>query len=469
MNDFELKYKILSTSLVGIEFEFYTDLDEKEITKSLSKAIGKKIIIPVTLTGLDKESKGLYHSEMEPTAFMFKIEKDFSGGKNMFELITGPLVYEESRIIIIKVLQWIKENGWTTDKCGIHLNVNFNDFTSGLKNKIMELNVLHFILKFDEKYVYDRFPKRKNNVYARSICDFYPNNRFMFFERPNYIDTSEYVVPHNKYYGINFTKLPKNYLELRYLGGKNYEKKAFSILEVLDYFIIVLYDVLKNPYEYSNIEMDSFYKKLSYQKKVSTSFSNPELFFVEYPKISVTIDMKGDLEILKSYWVDIRDVLFSLVVDSNLKEGHFNLDTDVSAFQLRDGIMENANNVKTMELFDCNLSGSFSKCDFFRCKIKNSRLNDSHLYESNEVYSSKLTNTVIKPSNYLEDCYVSNNMEVIEGTIKGGVLRKGILGHDVKISKETLIVDVTGAEKKDVESLSNAFGGKNNIYTNDKK
>ena len=28
-----------------------------------------------------------------------------------------------------------------------------------------------------------------------------------------------------KYYGVNFSKLPHDYIEFRYLGGKDYEKK----------------------------------------------------------------------------------------------------------------------------------------------------------------------------------------------------------------------------------------------------
>ena len=193
MSNLQHKYEILSSSKVGIEFEFFTELRDKELSREISKLLGKKVIIPVTIVGLDDKDKGTYHSDIEPTSTLFKLEKDFSGGKDMFELITGPLAYEESRIIIIKMLQWIKSNGWTTEKCAIHLNVSFNEFKTKLRYSLMNLNVLKFILGFDEEFIYSRFPERRDNVYAKSIYNFYPISRFIFYENPDSIDRNDYI------------------------------------------------------------------------------------------------------------------------------------------------------------------------------------------------------------------------------------------------------------------------------------
>ena len=103
-NKLQQKYEILASSKVGVEFEFYTELRQRDLAKDLSKALGKKVIVPVVIKGLGEEEKGNYHSDIEPTANMFKLERDFSGGKDMYEMITGPLAYEEGRIIIIKIL-----------------------------------------------------------------------------------------------------------------------------------------------------------------------------------------------------------------------------------------------------------------------------------------------------------------------------------------------------------------------------
>ena len=460
VNMLQQRYEILSSAKVGIEFEMFSEMNPKDVSKELSRALGKRVIIPVIIKGLGETEKGNYHSEIEPTSTMFKLERDFSGGKDMYELITGPLAYEESRIIIIKTLQWIKDNGWTDQKCAIHLNVSFNNFKAKLRTPLMGLNILKFILSWDEEFIYSRFPNRRDSVYAKSINNFYPISRFVFFENPENIDRNDYIVPHEKYFGVNFTKLPKDYLELRYLGGEGYERKTYKILEILDYYITKLYSALQSGDFYTPQEKEKLYKTLAEQKKAVLTFVDPEKFLLSYPKIRITVDMKGDIEILKAFWTTIREKLFTLVVDSGLREGHFNLDTDVSMFQLRGGIMKKANHVEHMELFDCEISGTISHCDLYRCKVKSSRLEFCKLMEMNEVVGSKVTKTTVMPGNFLDNCYIDNTQETIEGKIKGGVIRKGILGKNVEISKETLIVDVKGADKKDFDSLQDAFGTK---------
>lgn len=460
MNALQQRYEILSSSKCGIEFEFFSELNQKEVSRELSKALGKKVIIPIVVKGLGQTEKGSYHSDIEPTATMFKLERDFSGGKDMFEMITGPLAYEEARIIIIKMLQWIKEKGWTDSKCAIHLNVSFNEFKAKLRTPLMGLNVLKFILGFDEEFIYSRFPNRRDSVYAKSIHNFYPLSRFVFFEKPENIDRNDYIVPQEKYYGVNFTKLPKNYLELRYLGGEGYENKTFKILEILDYFVMKLYSTLQANDTYTPAEKEKLYKTLVEQKKAVVTFSDPEKFLITYPHIRITVDMRGEIEILKSFWTVIREKLFSLVVDSGLKEGHFNLDTDFSMFQLMGGKMKKANHIENMELFDCEISGTIAHCSIFRCKINSSRIDLCKLMEGNEVKGSKITKTTIVPGNYIENCYIDNPNETIEGKIQGGVIRKGIIGSHVEISKETLIVDARGGDKKDTDSLSDAFNRK---------
>lgn len=460
MNALQQRYEILASSKCGIEFEFFSELSQKEVSRDLSKALGKKVIVPLVVKGLGETEKGSYHSDVEPTATMFKLERDFSGGKDMFEMITGPLAYEEARIIIIKTLQWIKEKGWTNSKCAIHLNVSFNEFKAKLRAPLMNLNVLKFILGFDEEFIYSRFPNRRDSVYAKSINNFYPLSRFVFFEKPENIDKNDYIVPHEKYYGVNFTKLPKNYLELRYLGGQGYENKTFKILEILDYFVMKLYSTLQAQEVYAPGEKEKLYKILADQKKAVVTFSDPEKFLISYPNIRITIDMKGDIEILKAFWTVVREKLFALVVDSGLREGHLNLDTDFSMFQLRGGKMKKANHIENMELFDCEISGTISHCTLFRCKVNSSRIDFSKLMDHNEVKGSKITKTTIAPSNYIENCYIDNPNETVEGKIQGGVIRKGVIGSNVEISKETLIVDAKGGGKKDNDSLSDAFNSK---------
>lgn len=457
-------YDILSSSNVGFEFEFYTEMPIKEMAKSLTKTLGKRVVIPVTRRQLKKTEAPRYHTQTEVTATQFKIEKDYSGGSDMYELVTGPMVYEEARIVMIKINQWIKEYGWTTSKCAIHLNCSFDYYKARkLRTKLMAIDVLKFILSFDEQFIWDRFPNRKNNVYNKSIDDYYPINRFVFFESPENPDRNDYHVPDEKYFGVNFTKLPLDYLELRYLGGQGYENRTTKILEILEYFIEKMYSCIQENF-YTKQEKSRLHKKLGAQKKAVVSFSNFDNFLLNYPEIFISVDMKGDKEIIKSYWTSIREVLFDLIVKSGMKKGHLNLDTDVSSYQLKDTELKKANHVKNLEIFDSVISGTIEHCDLYRTKINSSRLEHCKLIENNEVEGSQVKSSTIKADNYLKNCYIDNPQEIINGKVDGGVIRNGIIGDRAVISDHTLIVNAKGTgksgDKKAFDSYHDAFSSK---------
>ena len=435
MNKLQQNYEILSSAKCGIEFEFFTEMSPKEVAKDVSLALGKKVTIPVVIKGFGEESKAGYHSEFEPTSTVFKLERDFSGGKDMYEMITGPLVYEEARLIIIKMHQWIKQKGWTDPKSAIHLNVSFDSFKSKTRDPLINLNPLKFILGFDEEFIYERFPERRDSVYAKSINNYYPVNRFVFFDSPENIDRNDYVTPNEKYYGVNFTKLPKGYLEIH-----------------------KLHNCLQHNDSYSQTEKDKLHKKLKSQKTAVQSFSDPDRFLLNYPNIIVSIDMKGDVEIIKAYWTLLREMLFNLIVDSGMRKGHLNFDTDMSIFQLRDAILRKVNHLLNLELFDCDVSGTMTECVFYRCKINSSRIDHCKILEINEIKNSKIQHSTIKNGNTITNSYIENPEEIIDGKIDGGVIRKGIIGKNAEISSHTLIVDSTSqGDKKDTDSYHDAF------------
>ena len=149
---------ILQNALVGVEFEFYSNLSPQETTDKLAKLLGKKI-------HLEEKS----HSDFVVTGDEFKIEPDMSGGAKLLELVTGALPYFAARLMIIKVCQWIEENGYTNDRSSIHLNLSFDKSKIDNKYRIAKMNTLKFILDFNEEQVFKLFPKREFSAYAKSI------------------------------------------------------------------------------------------------------------------------------------------------------------------------------------------------------------------------------------------------------------------------------------------------------------
>jgi len=90
-----------------------------------------------------------YHSKFSPTRDIYKLEPDFSGGLKMVELVTGPMDYYEAIPVLIRILKWIDENGYTNDKCALQFSISFERDKYPNLTEFKNLNPLKFVLGFD--------------------------------------------------------------------------------------------------------------------------------------------------------------------------------------------------------------------------------------------------------------------------------------------------------------------------------
>jgi hypothetical protein len=396
------------------------------ITESLSKLLGKKIILT-----------NKYHSKIPVSSEVFKLEPDYSGGGKMNELVTGPLPYAEAIPVLIKVLKWIDENGWTTDKCAFQFSLSFDKFDRSIK-RMEELDRLQFILGIDEGLIYSKFGNRKNNVYSRSIKKVVPRNRFSILENVSHIDPKLFRIPDEKYYGANFTKVPKGYIEIRYLGGKDYQKKITAIRDVIDYVVLYTYDILSGRRTYTKTDLENLKSMMKEYSKVVRSFSDPEAFFMNFPDFHLLVDLKGYLENIKTYFPYIREKVFDIIVEGNVKNGFFNYDTTNGRFQLKDAKIKSATYLDNLDLINCKVrSSKLDNCRIFSCDIRNSEIYSSEVLNGNKISKSKIKDTSADFGNKLIECYIDSPEKMIDCEITGGVLRKGDIGRNAEVSKET--------------------------------
>lgn len=429
--------KILSSAVVGFEWEFYSEKTRKEISQELGRILHKKIKVG-----------NVYHSDTPIGPGEWKLEPDFSGGTKMNELITDPMPYTEAIACSMKVLTYIRENGWTDEKCALHANISFDKMKIKLKWPVESTNRLKYVLAFDEDYVYEKFPNRKGSIYARSINQIFPNNKFMFSDQFVSIMEENYELPNEKYFGVNFSKLGKGYIEIRYMGGRNYEKKSYDILSILDYIIIFTYNTLQSNFSYTDEEFNRLKRIMKEHKKVVTSFSDLESFKINFPKINLSVDLKSDIEILKTYYPHIREQLFDLIVRCGFKNGYINYDADVSRYQIKDATIMNAFPLKGFEIINSKIRGNIINCNLYACDIRNSHIVDSILQIDNTIKDSKVINTPIFQGNVLERCYIDNKKHVINGKIIDGIIRSGEIGKVANISKGTEVITAQGYDKE---------------------
>ena len=410
--------KILNNTRVGVEFEFYSNKSIKQTAKELGSILIKKIRV---------EDKA--HSDFVPSDTEFKIEPDMSGGEKLMELVTGALSYSAARLTIIRVSQWISENGYTNDRSSIHLNISFNDNEAG-KHRIEKMNVLKFILEFDESHIFDIFPKRENSTYAKSIKYVIPNNETFTYNGEN-IDSNNFIYPTSKYYGINFEKRIKNYLEFRYIGGKDWDKKTNKILELLDKFAVQLWESTANS-NFTELNRLELNRILSDNSKIINSRSNWKNIEKNWKNIQFTVDFHKDPTIIDLYWDKLKKNVIRLLTHGSLSKGHINYDSDTGRIQIKDGELSYCVAIEGYDFVDCDIRGELVGCDIFGGTITSSDVIDCNFYNNAKIVSSKLKSCYINRTVTIEDGYIFGN-GVMKGTMNNGIFREG--RYDKKIAK----------------------------------
>ena len=431
--------EILSSARVGYEFEFYSSMEVLETARALSKALKKRVLVPMALSNIN-EPKPLYHSPITPSSSIFKLEPDYSGGKKMCELVTGPLDYSEARDVLIKVFEWIQSNGYTTERCSIHANISIDPNKIPTRVEIPMLNMVKFILSFNEEKVYSIFPKRRDSVYARSIKHIHPN-AVLFYTQETDISRSVLDIPDEKYYGVNFLKAEKGYLEYRYMGGEGYERKVRKILDLVDYFILHLFETLNFDGNFTQQERDYFRAMMEKQEKLYQGFVKYSEFKKNFPKIELGVDMRNDEQILEAFWGIVKDPLYRVLMTSGITKGVFNFDTDLSVLQIKDTTFKNLV-AQDLELINCTIEGTLERCALYGCKVKNSRVQECKAVKENTFDFCKVAETPLHVSNVCNDCFIENKRFPINCEVNRGVIRNGEIGKLAKVSKETMVVEL---------------------------
>lgn len=424
---------ILFKALIGFEFEFFSNYDLDEAVKQLKSLLGRDIYVGTKA-----------HSEFQPTDKKFKVEPDMSGGKNMLELVTGPIPYQDARMILIKILAYIKEHGYTTDRSAIHVNCSFDTKLTGDPYRIKKMNVLKFILDFNEQQVYKFFPNRENSVYAKSIKWILPRAENFYFDG-NTISSMNFEYPMSKYYGINFSKAEKGYLEFRYLGGKDYQDRTTDLLHLTDVFLLQMWNATENPGFTPNNKLE-LKRILELNKDIIDGRKDWRKLFPVGGNINLTIDMSDSDVIINMYWPQIREKVIKLFTHGGIEGGSINYDTDAGRIQIKGAFMKMCFELEVYEFIDCKIRGSVFSSDFYNCEIEGSDIRFCALFQGTDVKESKLQSCYVSQSVFVENCYVFGIDGYFEGQMQGGIFREG------KYTTKADFVDVEIVQSKKIET-----------------
>ena len=258
------KSHIFENVKLGFEFEFFSPISRPELAKIFENSLGRSVV-----------ASNQYKSGIPVTESQFKLEADFSGGFKMHELVTAPLPYAEAVNVLFRAMNIIAEKGFTTDRCGLHINLSIDEKAAGLNVSLENLNTLKFILNLDESQIYQWWPSALNKTqkpYKGSVNFIYPKNKFIAEASLSYKpDPTQFKIPQSKYFGLNFSKLVEGYLEIRYAGGKDYHTKKSEAVQLINYMTELIYETLLNNSQYSLNEKQQIAKIMEKQKEILLS------------------------------------------------------------------------------------------------------------------------------------------------------------------------------------------------------
>ena len=320
------------------------------------------------------------------------------------ELVTGAVPYYSARLMIINVCSLIEKNGYTNDRSSIHLNISFDKNKIEDKNRISKMNVLKFILDFKENQVFKFFPERKDSAYAKSIKFILPNKDTYFFDGKT-INQQNFIYPDSKYYGINFEKRHSNYLEFRYIGGADWEKKTSTILHMLDSFLVQLWNSTESK-RFTDLNALELKKILADNKRIIDSRRNWREIEKNWKHIQFSVDLNKEDKIVDIYWANIKEQVMRLFTHGAISKGHINYDTDTGRVQVKDGKLSYCVELDNYDFINCHIRGEVSHSDLFQCQLEGSDVDECNFYDNCQINSSKVKNSYIHKSCHANDAYI---------------------------------------------------------------
>jgi hypothetical protein len=433
MSNFSSKYlndfNILKNAFIGFEFEFFTK-DNISYYKLLEKLNNSFRELNIQVQGFRK-----YHPETKPTNNNYLITPDFSGGSSMVEFITSKIKYSFARIVLLKSLEFIRENGYTNEKCSLHINISFDDNPDG--KTIDKVNRLKLILNVDEELIYKYFPERKDNYYAKSIKRIIPFKQFNYAtDGLNILQSSLELPDNDRYYGINFMVLSDGRLEYRYIGHNDYEKKTNEILQLMDYFIVLTWNCINEPL--TDDDLDELEEYLGKNINVYKNFNSLDNFIGSFPTINLEVDRSSSMTTITVHYGDIYNELYDLISNTfNLNNCTINYNTDTKELELVDSTMTGIFDISNWTIIDSTINGGvFDHCKFINCTINNSMIKNSEICIT-DVFNCKVSTSTADSETLISMSFFYGG--IMNGEMPDGILRMskvgetGVIGDEVKV------------------------------------
>ena len=430
------KRPIYDNTQIGLTLEFFSPINRKRLASVLSKITRKKV----------EYSNGYTVSESS-SPNVLKLFPNFFGGYRMNKIQSGMMPYSEGISTALKIMNFINEYGFTNYKCKMGVDLRMNSNQLGVEH-VQKINIFKFMLNIDEGTILEYWNKdNKEHVYKNSIAYIYPKNTFLSeidLDITEKLSRYEFTFPQSKYFGLNFDKISEGVLNVRYVGGKDYQQKKLKVVELINDIIEKTHFVLKYNNMYSDTEKSKIARIMKEQRQIVLSLKNYNNFLENYSNLELYVDLKQDTEFIKSIkYHEMRSKIFELLVYGGINRGVINFDSDRSVFQIKNTRIREGFMLEGIEFYNSYIEGDLKNCKFYSCEIKNSKIDNSTFFSDNVIRYSAITECAFHGvKNKMRGVYIKNSPELlIEADIENSVIRAGTISQNSFVDDETEVVE----------------------------
>lgn len=411
---------ITGNSLLGFEFCGIFKEEENVLIEKLKNILNRDI----SYSNVD-------YKLLEPTDLSAVLIKD---GK--YHIVKTPMYsYFEAIYLLPNIFEFLSELK-DFKNTYFYVKIGFNNEYINLSN----LNLMKFILTYNEDFVMSKLPSFDKNEYVEKITDIKPKDFNSCSELvQKQIEALKFT--DDDIYGLDFSNLNIGIVKFKYARELNYRNKWEDIIKCINHTIITLSNAT-NYIEFDDKELEKIDKYNEEFGKFTQAFSCYELFKEKYKSIKLSVDLSNDKANIDVIYPSIKEKLFNIVICNGIKEATINYDTDVSRLQLKDIELKKCHHLSGVDIVDSEIDNSYIKdCDFYDTKITNSKIVNCNLFGYADCKDSKFKDCFISRNIRLTDCDVYGELGKMGGTMVGGSLKNTTLLVDFADISPTVELD----------------------------
>lgn len=385
--------QIYDNSHLAFVFEFFSPINKRELAAKIARALGKQV----------NWSTDINYS-FSPTYESFKLAPVYSNGYKESSLSTGFMPYQEAVHMMLKVMNVIEAIGYTTSRCSVTTKIRLNEDELGVRVKTHALNKFKYLLSLNEKQLFEWWPRGSTEnslVYQNQISYLQPRNLYSTVITENLVERmspNEFSFPESDFFANDFSEIERGALTIKYIGGKDYQKKKREAVDTINLVIEHLYATLASNYEYSPDEKRKIAEIVENFRDSIDSTKNYLSFRTKFPNIDLYVDLRNDPRIVEANYEVLREKIFKLVFGGGITEGVINYDGRRKVLQIKDAQIDRKMLIEGVEFYQCTVSADAKDCLFEGCTLQNSKIAECTIYSNNFIKGSKLLNC-----NYLGD------------------------------------------------------------------